>query len=121
MGKKFSELKAGDKFYIWLYNSLIEDKVKSIQTKQSVRELGKDERVFIGADEVRVILDNGNSYYLSYGTDETAMIWGSDGWNEYIILGTSKEAVKSLLLAQLIADAKILEDKTEKWLAEFDK
>lgn len=121
MSKKFSELKAGDKFYIWLYNSLIEEKVKSIQTKQSARELGKDERVFNVAAEVSVILDNGNSYYFSYGKDETAMIWGSDGWNEYIILGTSKEAVKSLLQMQLIADAKILEDKTEKWLAEFDK
>ncbi len=121
MSKKFSELKTGDKFYIWLYNGLIEEKVKSIQTKQSARELGKDKRVFIGADEACVTLDNGNSYYLSYGKDTTAMIWGTDGWNEYIILGTSKEAVKSLLQARLIADAKILEDKTEKWLAEFDK
>lgn len=119
MDKKFSELQVGDKFYIWLYNSLIEDRVKDIQTKQSVRKLDKDKRVFIGADELHVILDNGNSYYLTY-KDEPAMIWGSDGWNEYIILGTSKEAVKTLLQAMLIADAKALKDKTEKWLKEFD-
>lgn len=119
--KKFSELKEGDDFYIWRYNTLIKDRVKGIQTKQSVREIDKDKRKFIGADEICVTLHDGGSLYLSCGKNESAMIWGTDGWHEYIILGTSKNAVKSLLQAQLIADMKILEDNTEKCLTEFGK
>ena len=119
--KKFSELKAGDDFYIWRYNTLIKDRVKDIQTKQSVREIVKDKRKFIGADEICVTLHDCGSFYISYGKNESAMMWGTDGWHEYIILGTSKDTVKTLLQAQLITDAAALEDNTEKWIAEFDK
>ena len=121
MAKKFSELKAGDEFYIWSYNTLCKDRVKSVLTKQSAREISKDERPFIASDEIHIVLDAGGPYYIPYGENESARIWGTDGWNEYKIFGTSKEAVRALLEEVLLEDAQKLAANTQKWLAEFDK
>jgi hypothetical protein len=121
MTKKFSELKAGDDFYIWSYNTLHKDKVKSALTKQSAREITKDKRPFIASDEIRIVLEAGGPYYISYGENESAIIWGTDGWNEYKIFGTSKDAVRALLEEVLLEDAQKLAANTQKWLTEFEK
>ena len=47
------------------------------------------------------------------------MIWGTDGWHEYKIIGTSKEAVKNLLRNQLEDDMNKLKENTKVWLEKF--
>lgn len=120
MDKKFSELKAGDEFYIWRYDTLY--KYAVTRAYPIAKALRDEEGAIIGIAEEEdfgITLDDDRCYTFIY-PNESAMIWGTDGWHEYIILGTSKDAVKTLLQAQLIVDAKILEDNTEKWLKEFD-
>ena len=45
---------------------------------------------------------------------------GTDGWHEYKIIGTSKEAVKDLLRNTLEDDMKKLEENTKVWLEKFE-
>lgn len=104
MGKKFSELKCGDSVFIWWLNKLYEYQLDYID---------KDKYLAI---------KGGGLYFLDADCLNTeAFIYGTDGWHEYKIFGTSKEAVKNFLHAQLIADMKTLEDNAKKWLDEFDK
>ena len=107
MDKKFSELKCGDSVFIWWLSKLYEYPLDYTLPTYNGRS--------------HFYIKGGGIYLLdAYCLNTEAFIHGTDGWHEYKILGTSKEAVKTLLQAQLIADAKILEDKTEKWLKEFD-
>lgn len=106
MGKKFSELKCGDSVFIWWLNKLYEYPFDCVYP----------------ANSLYICIKGGGIYYLDADRlNAETFIYGTDGWHEYKILGTSKEAVRSLLQTQLIADAKILEDNTKKWLEEFDK
>ena len=120
MGKKFSELKAGDSVWIWWLNELYEYGVQDIDHDKHFM-FTNDGKLEPNRD-MHLQLKGGSAYYLTKDcADSESFVWGTDGWHEYKIFGTSKEAVKSLLQAQLIVDAKILEDNTQKWLAEFDK
>ena len=115
MGKKFLELKCGDSVFIWWLNKLYEYPFDCAYPANGNME-------YKPGDALYLRIKGGGIYYL----DDTCLntetfIYGTDGWHEYKILGTSKEAVKNFLHAQLIVDAKILEDNTQKWLAEFDK
>lgn len=118
MDKKFSELKAGDKLYVWNYHDIYEFSITDVRRKPEYIA-GALPNV-VNVDDIKIVLSGNYEYTIIYPS-EPAMVWGTDGWHEYKIIGTSKEAVKSLLQSLLIADAKILEDKTEKWLKEFDK
>lgn len=120
MDKKFSELKAGDEFYVWRYDTLYKYAVKRAYPAKKVLKDEEGATIGVAEEDFVVTLDDDRCYTIIY-PNESAMIWGTDGWNEYTILGTSKEAVRSLLRARLIADAKKLEDQIEKWLKEFDK
>lgn len=106
MDKKFSELKEGDEFYVWRYDTLYKYTVKRAYP--------------IAGEDIGIILDDDRCYTVIY-PNESAMIWGTDGWNEYTILGTSKGAVRALLEEVLLEDAQKLAAITQKWLAEFDK
>ncbi len=120
--KKFSELKAGDSVWIWWVNELYEYSVQNIRHTKCFMLTNDGEKELEPNGDMHLTLNDGCAYYLTKDcADSEAVIWGMDGWHEYKIFGTSKEAVKSLLQAQLIADAKTLEDETEKWLKEFDK
>ena len=115
MGKKFSELKCGDSVFIWWLNKLYEYPFDCAYPANGNIEYNSGEPLHFR-------IKGGGIYYL--GADclnAETFIYGTDGWHEYKIFGTSKEAVRSLLQAQLIVDAKILEDNTQKWLNEFDK
>lgn len=115
MGKKFLELKAGDSVWIWWLNKLYEYPFDSAYPTNGNTEYKSGESLYFR-------IKGGGIYYLDDDClNAETFIYGTDGWHEYKILGTSKEAVKSRLQSQLIADAKILEDNTQKWLAEFDK
>ena len=122
MDKKFSELKAGDSLWIWWLQELYEYGIQDIVPIRTFMYIDGEEKEVEPSGEFIVVLKGGASYhiFLDY-INKDAFVWGTDGWHEYKIIGTSKEAVKTLLQAQLIVDAKILEDKTEKWLKEFNK
>ena len=115
MNKKFSELKCGDSVFIWWLNKIYEYPLDhTLPANGNIMYEPNEERYFY--------IKGGGVYLLNADCLNTeAFIYGTDGWHEYKILGTSKEAVKSLLHKQLIADIKILEDNTKKWLDEFDK
>ena len=66
-------------------------------------------------DEIQLVLKNGAKYTITYPSSP-AMIWGTDGWHEYKIIGTSKEAVKNLLRNTLEDDMKKLKENTKDWL-----
>ena len=110
MNKKFSELKCGDNVFIWWLNKLYEYPFDHAAMR------------FDGDEGRYLYIKGGGIYYLDDSCLNTeAFIYGTDGWHEYKILGTSKESVKDLLHKQLIADMKILEDNTKMWLDLFNE
>jgi len=122
MGKKISELKAGDSVWVWWLTELYEYGVQDIEHTKCFMLTNEGKKELEPNGDLHLMLKGGGSYYLTKDcADSEAFVWGTDGWHEYKIFGTSKEAVKNFLHAQLIVDAKILEDNTQKWLAEFDK
>ena len=122
MGKKFSELKANDSVWIWWLNELYEYGVQDIGPTKHYMLTDDGEKELVPNEDRHLLLKGGAGYYLTKDcADSEAFVWGTDGWHEYKIFGTSKEAVKNCLHAQLIVDMKILEDNTKKWLSEFDK
>ena len=122
MGKKFSELKAGDSVWIWWLSELYEYGVHDIGTTRHFMLTDDGEKELSPTGDIHLLLKGGGSYYLTKDcADSEAFVWGTDGWHEYKIFGTSKEVVKNLLHAQLISDMRALEDNTQKWLAEFKK
>ena len=122
MGKKFSELKADDSVWIWWLSELYEYGVQDVGVTRHFMLTDDGEKELEPNGDMHLTLKGGGEYYLTKDcADREAFVWDIDGWHEYKIFGTSKEAVKNLLHAQLIDDMKILEDNTQKWLAEFDK
>lgn len=119
--KKFSGLKAGNSVWIWWIDKLYEYGVQDIVHTKCFMLTNDGEKELEPNGDMLLTLKGGASYYLTKDlADREVFVWGTDGWHEYKIFGTSKEAVKKRLQAQLITDTKALEDKTEKWLKEFD-
>lgn len=122
MGKKFSELKADDSVWIWWLSELYEYGVQDISTTRRFMLTNEGEKELSSTGDRHLLLKGGGAYYLTKEcADSKAFVWGTDGWHEYKIFGTSKDAVKSLLRETLLKDKAQLESNTEKWLAEFDK
>ena len=122
MAKKFSELKCSDSVFIWWLNKLYEYGVHDIGHTKRFMLTNDGEKELEPDGDMHLVLKGGSEYYLTKDcADSESFVWGTNGWHEYKILGTSKEAVKNFLHAQLIVDMNILEDNTQKWLAEFDK
>lgn len=122
MGKKFSELKADDSVWIWWLNELYEYGVQDIGHTKHYMLTNDGEKELVPNGDRHLLLKGGAGYYLTKDcADSEAFVWGTDGWNEYKIFGTSKEAVKALLEEVLLEDAQKLSANTQKWLAEFDK
>ncbi len=113
--KKFSELKAGDSVWIWWLSELYEYGVQDIGF---ITDDGEKELLPTG--DRHLLLKGGGAYYLTKDcADSEAFVWGTDGWHEYKIIGTSKEAVKKCLVDNINADLKKLEKQTLNWLSEF--
>lgn len=115
MGKKFSELKAGDSVWIWWLNKLYEYPFDCTYPANGNME-------YKPGDALYLRIKGGGIYYF----DDTCLnsetfIYGTDGWHEYKIFGTSKEAVKNLLQEVLTEYIKKVEADKQKWLSEFDK
>lgn len=122
MGKKFSELKADDSVWIWWLSELYEYGVQDINTTRRFMLTNEGEKELSSTGDRHLLLKGGGSYYLTKDcADSEAFVWGTDGWHEYKIFGTSKDAVKSLLRETLLKDKEQLESNTENWLAEFEK
>ena len=122
MGKKFSKLKAGDSVWIWWLSELYEYGVQDIGPTRHFMLTNDGKKELEPNGDAHLILKWGGIYYLTKDyIDSEAFVWGTDGWHEYKILGTSKEAVRKCLEDTLNADMKKLEDNTKKWLLEFDK
>lgn len=108
MNKKFSELKYGDSIFIWWLNKLYEYPFDHIEHMQF--------------DGVYLFVKGGALYVLdAVCLNAESFIYGTDGWHEYKILGTSKESVRETLEKILAEDKQKLENNTKTWLAEFDK
>lgn len=122
MTKKFSELQAGDSVWIWWLTELYEYGIQDIgPTKHYM--LTSYGQVEIEPDgSLHLIMKGGGGYYLDKDcANSEAFIYGTDGWHEYKILGTSKESVRKCLEDNLNRDMEKLKANKEKWLAEFDK
>ena len=110
MSKKFSELKCGDSIFIWWWNKLYEYPFDHTEMK------------IVGDESQYLFLKGGGMYFLdSYDLNTESFIYGTDGWHEYKILGTSKESVRDTLEKILEEDKQKLENNTKTWLAEFNK
>lgn len=115
MGKKFSELKAGDSVWIWWLDKLYEYPFECAYPTNGNME-------YKPGDALYLRIKGGGIYYLDADClNAETFIYGTDGWHEYKIFGTSKEAVRAQLEEVLLEDAQKLADNTQKWLAEFDK
>lgn len=116
--KNFSELKAGDKLYVWHYNGIYEFSITDVRRAPKYITGADGLPIVANDDEVQLVLDNGAKYIIMYPS-VPATVLGTDGWNEYSIIGTSKEVVKNLLQDMLAVDAKIFEENTKVWLEKF--
>lgn len=122
MDKKISELKAGDSVWIWWLDKLHEYGVQDNRHAKCFMLTNDGEKELSSTGDRHLLLKGGGAYYLTKDcADSEAFIWGTDGWHEYKIFGTSKEAVKKCLEDNLNTDIKKLEDNKEKWLKEFEK
>lgn len=111
MNKNFSELKCGDSVFIWWLNKLYE-----YPFDHASLAVGNT------SESMYFFIKGGGVYYLDANCLNTeAFIYGTDGWNEYKILGTSKESVRKMLEKQLIEDKQKLEDNTKMWLDMFNE
>lgn len=113
--KTFLELKAGDSVWFWWLNKLY---VRQFECAYPANGNMK----YKPGDALYLRIKDGGIYYL----DDTCLnaetfIYGTDGWHEYKILGTSKESVREALEKTLSEDKQKLEDNTQKWIAEFNK
>lgn len=113
--KNFSELKAGDNLYIWSYRDIYEMSISDVRRAPKYITGANGLPLVVDVDEIQLVLKNGARYAIIYPSSP-AMIWGTDGWHEYKIIGTSKEAVKNLLRKTLEDDMKKLEESTKVWL-----
>lgn len=113
--KNFSEIKAGDKLYVWHYNDIYEFSITDVRRAPKYITGAGGLPIVVDVDEIQLVLKNGAKYSIIYPSS-SAIIWGTDGWHEYKIIGTSKEAVKNLLRNTLEDDMKKLEENTKVWL-----
>ena len=113
--KKFSELKAGDTLYVWHYHDIYEFPIMDIRSAPKYMTGADGLPLVFDDDEIQLVLKTGAKYIISYPSSP-AMVWGTDGWYEYKIIGTSKEAVKNLLKNTLEDDMKKLKENTKDWL-----
>ena len=121
MAKKFSELKVGDSLWIWWLQELYEYGIQNIVPIREFMVIDGEEKEVEPSGEFIVILKCGAyRIFLDY-INEDAFVWGTDGWHEYKIIGTSEEAVKECLKTTLENDKETLEVKTRAWLAAFSK
>ena len=116
--KKFSELKAGDKLYVWHYNDIYEFSITDVRRAPKYMTGADGLPLVFDYDEIQLVLKNGAKYSIIYPSS-SALMWGTDGWHEYKIIGTSKEAVKDLLRNILEDDIEKLEENTKVWLEKF--
>ena len=120
MAKKFSELNAGDSVWIWWYTELYEYGVQELKPIKHFMITDEGEAEIESDGEARLYLKGGAEFAIYPVCINTeAFVYGTDGWHEYKILGTSKEAVKECLKKQLEADKKKLEKQTKEWLSKF--
>lgn len=113
--KNFSELKAGDKLYVWHYNDIYEFTITNVRRAPKYMTGADGLPIVVDDDEIQLVLKNGARYAIIYPSSP-ALIWGTDGWHEYKIIGASKEAVKNLLRNTLEDDMKKLKENTKDWL-----
>ena len=118
--KNFSELKAGDNLYIWSYYDIYEFPISDVRRAPKYITGANGLPLVVDDGEIQLVLKNGAKYTITYPSSP-AMIWGTDGWHEYKIIGTSKEAVKNLLRNTLEDDMKKLEENTKDWLEKICK
>ena len=121
MGKKFSELKAGDSVWVWWYSELYEYGLHEIRSAK-IFLLTDDGKVELKPSGEMLMSLNGDGEYVIRNDESNyeAFVYGCDG-HEYKIFGTSKEAVKNLLQEVLTKAIEKIEADKQKWLAEFDK
>ena len=117
--KNFSELKVGDTLYVWHYHGIYEFTITDVRSAPKYMTGADGLPLVFDDDEIQLVLKNGAKYSIIYPSS-SAMIWGTDGWHEYRIIGTSKEAVKNLLRNQLEDDMGKLEENTKVWLEKFE-
>lgn len=121
MGKKFSELKAGDSVWIWWYTELYEYGINEIRPVKIFLDTDEGKKEMEPSGEILLCLQRCGEYCIhSDVINREAFVYGYDG-HEYKIFGTSKEAVKNLLQEVLTKDIEKIEADKQKWLSEFDK
>ena len=120
MAKKFSELNAGDSVWIWWCTKLYEFEVQELNPLKyfMIDDEGGAEIESDGV--VTLCLKGGAEFVINADCiNAEAFIYGSDGWHEYKIIGTNKDAVKKCLKTTLENDKETLEVNTRAWLAAF--
>ena len=112
--KTFNDLVAGDILYIWWETKLFFYRVKSVKRKQSIIEDDFDLVIQVtcpvGDTEFK-ILNDCRSY--------SEFVYGTNGWHEYKVYGTSLRGTKRFLRRILRKDMRELRHNTRMWLDLF--
>lgn len=113
--KTFNDLVAGDTLYIWWMTGLYYFKIKSVKRLDSGIEDEYDLEI------TTTSLPDGDSKYtiLSHLRNYSAFVYGTDGWHEYKVFGTSRRGTKRFLRRILRRDLRELRHNTRGWLHLF--
>ena len=113
--KTFNDLVAGDTLYIWWMTELYGFKIKSVKRLDSGLEDEYDLEITTtfhpDCDGKYTILHHLRNY--------SAFVYGTDGWHEYKVFGTSRRGTKRFLRRILRKDMRNLRHNTRRWLHLF--
>jgi hypothetical protein len=114
--KTFNDLVAGDTLYIWWTTGLYYFKIKSVKRLDSGIEDEYDLEI------TTTSLPNGDSKYtiLNHLRNFSAFVYGTDGWHEYKVYGTSRRGTKRFLRRILRRDLRDLRHNIHRWLHLFN-
>ena len=115
--KTFDELEQGDTVYVWWLDKLYSYEVSFVD------HIGytMDDQTIDGIYDLRIHTKDSIELEVSDDYRKTeSFIYGTDGWHEYKIFGTSKKAVKQCLIDTLATDEKEFNENKKTWLKEFE-
>jgi len=113
--KTFNDLVAGDTLYIWWMTGLYYFKIKSVKRLDS--GIVDDYNLEITTTD---LFDGDSKYTISNDLrNSSEFVYGTDGWHEYKVYGTSCRGTKRFLRRILRRDLRELRHNTRRWLHLF--
>jgi hypothetical protein len=113
--KTFNDLVAGDTLYIWWMTGLYYFKIKSVKRLDS----GIEDDYNLEITTTGMFDGDGKYTIPNHIRNFSEFVYGTDGWHEYKVYGTSCRGTKRFLRRILRRDLRELRHNTRGWLHLF--